>query len=79
MKCAANGPSTNRKGYTAESAALFLATTAHLEAAALFHPRAEERANVNTDAEGEVIEVQRNAAAVVDFQIEKGTRLKLSK
>ncbi len=38
-------------------------------------PRAEERANVNADAEREAIDLQGNATAVVDFQIEIGTRL----
>ncbi len=38
-------------------------------------PRAEERANVNADSEREAIKLQRNAAAIVDFQIEIGTRL----
>jgi len=37
--------------------------------------RAEERAHVDADAEGEGVELQGNAAAVSGFQIEIGTRL----
>ena len=35
-------------------------------------PRAEKRANVNTDAEREAIKLQGNAPAIGDFQIEIG-------
>ena len=36
----------------------------------MLRSRAEERSNVDTNAEGEVIELQRNAAAVIGFQLD---------